>query len=376
MNLSYWEQTTFFKDIDVIVVGSGIVGLTTAIELKQQAPKLKVVVLERGSLPSGASTKNAGFACFGSISELTNDLEKIGLDSLLTLVEMRWKGLQRLRQRVGDKPLVFKPFGGYELFLNNQDFENYANRLSFFNKHLAPIIGQQNIFTVTNDKIKSFGFKNIQQLVFNSAEGQIHTGQMMKALLKIATEKGVDIINGITVKNLYEEGQKVCIETVDGWKLSARKVVVAVNGFAQRLFPKLNVAPARNQVLITKPIKNLPFKGTFHYDSGYYYFRNVGNRVLFGGGRNLALEVETTDKFGMTSLIQEQLSKMLNEIILPNTDYEVDQWWSGILGVGNTKEPILKMYSDRIGVAVRLGGMGVAIGSLIGAAAAKMILES
>ena len=89
MQLSYWEQTTFFKNIDVIVVGSGIVGLTTAIELKAKSPKLKVVVLERGSLPSGASTKNAGFACFGSISELTNDLEEIGLDNLMNLVEIR-----------------------------------------------------------------------------------------------------------------------------------------------------------------------------------------------------------------------------------------------------------------------------------------------
>ena len=138
----------------------------------------------------------------------------------------------------------------------------------------------------------------------------------------------------------------------------------------------MKTSPARNQVLITKPIKKLPFEGTFHYNSGYYYFRNINNRILFGGGRNLALETETTDLFGNTKLIQGELSKMLKEIILPNTDYEIDQWWSGILGVGNTKEPIVKMYSDRIGVAVRLGGMGIAIGSLIGKEAAKMILEN
>ena len=184
MNLSYWEQTTFFENIDIIVVGSGIVGVTTAIELKTKFPKLKIVVLERGSLPSGASTKNAGFACFGSISELTNDLEQVGLDKLLSLVEMRWKGLQRLRQRIGDKLLGFKAFGGYELFLNNENFEKHADKLSFFNKHLEEIIGTQNIFTISNEKIKSFGFKNVQQLIFNAAEGQIHTGQMMKALLK------------------------------------------------------------------------------------------------------------------------------------------------------------------------------------------------
>ena len=376
MQLSYWEQTTFFENIDVLVVGSGIVGLTTAIELKTKSPKLKVVVLERGSLPSGASTKNAGFACFGSISELTEDLGQLGLDNLLNLVERRWKGLLQLRKIIGDQALGFKSLGGYELFLKNEDFEKYADKLSFFNQHLKPIIGQQDIFSVSNDKIKTFGFQKVNQLIFNGAEGQIHTGQMMKALLKIANEKGIDIINGVTVKEIQEENQQVIIETTNDWRLSTKKVVVAVNGFAKRLFPELKTSPARNQVLITKPIKKLPFEGTFHYNSGYYYFRNINNRILFGGGRNLALETETTDLFGNTKLIQGELSKMLKEIILPNTDYEIDQWWSGILGVGNTKEPIVKMYSDRIGVAVRLGGMGIAIGSLIGKEAAKMILEN
>ena len=242
MQLSYWEQTTFFKNIDVIVVGSGIVGLTTAIELKTKSPKLKVVVLERGSLPSGASTKNAGFACFGSISELTNDLEEIGLDNLMNLVEMRWKGLQRLRQRIGDKALGFKALGGYELFLKKEDFENHADKLSFFNQHLQSIIGTDDIFSHSTDKIKTFGFQNVNQLIFNSAEGQIHTGQMMKSLLKIATEKDVEIINGITVKEIHEENNQVIIETANNWKFTAKKVVVAVNGFAQRLFSELKVS--------------------------------------------------------------------------------------------------------------------------------------
>jgi len=284
--------------------------------------------------------------------------------------------LQRLRERIGDKALDFKAFGGYELFLNNEDFEKYADKLSFFNQHLKSIIGTNNIFSISSDKIKNFGFQGVHQLIFNQSEGQIHTGQMMKTLLRIAKEKGVDIINGITVQEIYEENQQVIIETANNWKISTKKVLVAVNGFAKRLFSELNVTPARNQVLITKPIKNLPFQGTFHYDSGYYYFRNIGNRVLFGGGRNLALEAETTDEFGNTALIQEQLIKMLKEVILPNTAYEIEQWWSGILGVGNTKKPIVKMYSDKIGVAVRLGGMGIAIGSLIGEQAARMILDA
>ncbi len=66
--LSYWEQESFFKGIDVAVIGSGIVGLTAAIHLKTLEPHSRIVVLERGALPTGASTRNAGFACFGSLT--------------------------------------------------------------------------------------------------------------------------------------------------------------------------------------------------------------------------------------------------------------------------------------------------------------------
>ena len=59
MNLSYWEQKEWLQNIDFTIVGSGIVGLSTAVFLKKRFPKSKILVLEKGILPQGASTKNA-----------------------------------------------------------------------------------------------------------------------------------------------------------------------------------------------------------------------------------------------------------------------------------------------------------------------------
>jgi glycine/D-amino acid oxidase-like deaminating enzyme len=77
MTLSYWEYKTWFSNIDFTIVGSGIVGLNCALSLSRRFPKAKILILEKGILPQGASTKNAGFACFGSISEVLSDLETI-----------------------------------------------------------------------------------------------------------------------------------------------------------------------------------------------------------------------------------------------------------------------------------------------------------
>ena len=120
--LSFWEKESFFKNIDVAIIGSGIVGLSAALTIKEKTPSVRVVIFERGALPEGASTRNAGFACFGSITELLDDLETHSEDEVFALVEKRYKGLLKLRQRLGDKNLDYKEWGGYEIFKSsNQD---------------------------------------------------------------------------------------------------------------------------------------------------------------------------------------------------------------------------------------------------------------
>src|SRR5690554_7712455 len=119
MNLSYWEYKSWFTNVDYTIVGSGIVGLNCALHLKRRFPESKILVLEKGMLPQGASTKNAGFACFGSLSEVLDDLKHHSEAEVVSLVERRWNGLKMLRNSLGDTSIGFKNYGGYELFFEN-----------------------------------------------------------------------------------------------------------------------------------------------------------------------------------------------------------------------------------------------------------------
>jgi glycine/D-amino acid oxidase-like deaminating enzyme len=148
--------------------------------------------------------------------------------------------------------------------------------------------------------------------------------------------------------------------------MKARNVLICTNGFAQQFLPNRDINPARAQVLVTTPIENLKVKGTFHYQQGYYYFRNVEDRILLGGGRNLDFKGETTTELDTTSQITNALTDLLKNVILPNQQFSIEYNWSGIMGVGQTKAPIIEKIDERIAVGVRLGGMGVAIGSLVG----------
>lgn len=371
--LSYWEYDAFFRDLDFLVVGAGIVGLNAALRLREKNPKARIVVLERGPLPIGASTRNAGFACFGSMTELLDDLATLGEEQVWALVRRRYEGLQRLRARVGDRALHYQQRGGYELFRAGEEevYSRCLDHLQKFNRELAALTGEAQTFAVRDDQLETFRFGGVQHLIWNKAEGQVHTGHMMRHLLRLTQQADIQILGGIPVQKLAD-GE---VRTAQGWSISARRILVATNGFARQLLPELAVEPARNQVLVTEPVAQLPFQGTFHYDRGYVYFRNIGQRVLLGGARHLAKAEETTSEFGLTETIQDTLLELLHQVILPGrSEVSIAARWSGILGVGTTKEPILHQVNDSTLAAVRLGGMGVAIGSLLGEEAADVLM--
>lgn len=370
MQLSYWELKNWFTGVDYTIVGSGIVGLHTALRLRERFPDAKILVLEKGMLPEGASTKNAGFACFGSLSEIIDDLKSHTEEEVIQLVQKRWDGLQLLRKNLGDLALDLKPFGGYELFLNTDEssYSECLQKLPFINEILRPLFKAE----VFSKEIDRFGFQNIQEYtVFNPFEAQIDTGNMMQALLKKAHAAGILILNNQSVTGFSEHTSGVQV-ALNAFTFNTGKLLFATNGFATEL-TQGEVKPARAQVLITQEIPNLDIKGTFHLDRGYYYFRNINNRILLGGGRNLDFEGETTTNLSQTDLIQNKLEELLKTVILPNQEFQIAHRWSGIMGVGAHKKPIVKALSEHVYCGVRMGGMGVAIGSLIGQELADLV---
>lgn len=368
MNFSYWEYKEWFSNVDFTIIGSGIVGLNCALHLRSKHPKAKILILEKGMLPQGASTKNAGFACFGSLSELIEDLKNHTEQEVIELVQKRWNGLQLLRKNLGDSNINYQQNKGYELFQDASFYESCLTQKDTINQLLYPIFNQD-VFT---ESTNLFQFKNIQNnYIVNELEGQIDTGKMMIALLKKAAKAGIQIINNIEVLGFEDQVSQVEIQTKE-LSFTTQNLCISTNGFAQQLIQE-NVVPARAQVLVTKPIKHLQIKGTFHLDKGYYYFRNIDDRILLGGGRNLDFKAEETTEFGQTALIQKRLEELLKTVILPNADFEIERRWSGIMGVGSQKNTIVKALSSRVFCGVRLGGMGVAIGSLVGKELADLI---
>ncbi len=374
--LSYWEKTQLLH-YDLVVLGGGITGMCCAISYKKQNPNASVAILERGLFSSGASTKNAGFACFGSLTELMDDRQHMDEKTLCKIVNMRLEGLALLREILGDQALGLQWKGGYELFFEKNP--KALDQIDYFNSLLKPLLHKA-VFSHNNTKINKFGFDSgkVKHLIENPFEGQINTGKMMRALRSKVNQLDISFFSHATLTNFELETPAQILSLSlknQEIQLTCQKLAICNNGFATQLLPDLNLSPGRGLVLLTEPIPNLKIKGAFHYEEGYYYFRDIENRILLGGGRNLDLNAETTTSFGINSKIKEKLISDLKQFILPDQKFSIEMEWSGIMAFGKDKMPIVKKESNNIAIGVKLGGMGVAIGSKVGEKVAALLQE-
>lgn len=359
--ISIWEQETFFRQRDIVIIGAGFTGLWTALHLKKKYPHKAILIVESGIVPTGASGRNAGFACFGSPSEIVSDIETMGLSNALELVAKRYKGLQMIQQYFNATDIDFDLCGGYELL---QD-EKYLNELDRLNEWIAPITGVKQTYQISQDKLNMFGFAKAKYLVENQLEGGLHSGKLLVQLTNKVQQLGVEFLFATSITHTEESATGVRLTTQQGFNVSAEKIVICTNAYAKKLLPEIDIVPARGQVLVTAPIPNLKIKGTFHYEEGYYYFRNFGDRLLLGGARNKDVDNEKTTVLATTELIQNELERFLNQVILPGKQPAITHRWAGVMAMGSEKTPIVNNISDRISCIVRLGGMGVALAPVI-----------
>ena len=376
--ISIWEKESFFAPQDIIIVGNGFVGLWSAFHLKKKKPNLKITIVDRGTIPTGASTRNAGFACFGSLSELIHDGKIMGTKKMLELVEMRYKGLKNIQKYFSKKEMDFDLCGGYELYdeIDKKSSKKLIQNIEYLNSLLQPITKTKQTFNLIDSKISDFGFGKTKHLIKNKLEGYLHSGKLVQALLQKVQSMGVQVFTGTEIKSTEKINGQIELRTHQHFNLISKQVLICTNAFAKDLLPELDIVPARGQVLVTSEITDLPWKGSFHSDEGFYYFRNIGKKVLLGGARNKAFEQEETTQMDITINIQEELERYLNEVVLPKQkgQYTIDYRWSGIMAMGSEKMPIIKEIEPNIFCAVRMSGMGVALAPIVGKSVAKLML--
>ncbi|MFM8771448.1 MAG: NAD(P)/FAD-dependent oxidoreductase [Candidatus Kapaibacterium sp.] len=361
---SFWEVEAW-SDADVVVIGGGLIGVQTALRIAQTEPNRRVMLLERGLVPTGASTRNAGFACIGSISEVVADIDLLGQDAAVDIVRRRYEGLQGLMQTCQGYDVGFTRDGGHEIFLEHHPS---LDRIDEVNELLRPIT---NVTTFIRDDLRAreFGFApHVRHLVTSPVEGTLHSGKLVDVLWGLAQRAGVMIRTGAEVMSIEDATDHATVHVRVGtsdYQVRTGNVVVSTNAWIPELVSTgiaSQIQPARGQIIITEPLASMPLRGSYHYDEGYVYFRPVNDRILLGGARNLAFDQERTTSHDVTEDIQGALETLLREVIAPyQPNIRIEHRWAGTMAFSPSKHPIVERVSSHVTVAFGCNGMGVAL---------------
>lgn len=359
MQISHWEQTTYYREADIVIAGAGLMGLWSAWELLQKNPHLTITILDKHPTPLGASTRNAGFACFGSLTELISDEATMGTDAVLAIVEMRYRGIEKIKQLFNKEEIDYDACGGYEtLMATHPAHDLLTEKIEYFNQLVFPFI-KTNAFALATSQLSAFGLKNFDALIFNRCEAAIHSGKLVNALTKKLLTKGVKIISGNGIESYRSGSDQIEIFLNNKAEIKAGKLLLATNAFTNAITGKYLVTPGRGQILLSSPIPDLKTIGTFHFDEGFYYWRNIGDHILIGGARNADFEAEETTDLTGSDTIRNVLSHFLQKHF--NYPITIAQSWSGIMGFTKDKKPLFEELEKNVYVATACNGMGVAL---------------
>lgn len=335
MTTSHWQRQHSFitPDIstDVLVVGGGYVGLSTAYWITELRPDLKVTVLERSQCGSGASGRNAGFLTLGSASFYKSLCVKWGKEKALGLFQFAEESLELAHRHIlkSSPEIKFERTTSLTLFQNQTQFEAWKNdkfKPEDFKFEWLPAAGLPEPL-----RPKFFGAYEV------GPEYKINPIQLLGSLKKHLLSRKVQIIENVMAAELTADGVMTEINTI-----KARQVVLALNGYFPEFHTQFKdvITPRRAQMLAVE------LEEDFHCPSLHYdppervYWRKVSDKVLvIGGKRLLDEEGELGDFEKLSPLIQKGLEQYLKDQL--GIRYKVINRWSGTMGFTDHELPLV-----------------------------------
>ncbi len=347
---SYWDYDAIFPErLDYCIVGAGFTGIGMAMGLREKLPDAHILIIEQLPMGTAASTKNAGFLCFGSPSEVLDAMTTIGEKDAMSDIRKRWEGAAFLKHICKKLHIPIGMHGAYEIIDNEEIRRSVLQALPAINRLLADI-SPELVW-----ESRHVTWTDCREVLFCQAEGQIHPGMLWNALKKHLRKLNIEIVQNCTLSDYQQNGNCVEMTINDAFHTDTRKLILTTNAFQENLD---DVRPARNIVTLYKA--DIDMKSNIHYDKGYVYMRALDGYFLVGGGRNIDAETEAHAEFGSNEKILHYLrgckEKLLN-FELP--DKPVWQW-SGIITSGKDGNPLIEKLDKNILYTGRYGGMGVA----------------
>lgn len=356
-------------DTDTVIVGGGLAGLTTALELARAG--VAVVVLDSESIGFGASGRNGGivspaFACGGDAIAA-----RVGADNARALHRLSIEGVARLRDTIDRLAITgADPVPG---LLNLRRFDHSADLHAYADEF-------------ARDYDYPFTYLNRAQIGERLFTGRYLHGLEDKRAFHIhplnylrALAREVERLGGL----IYEHSPAVGADLgatkrirTPGGQVQARRAVFATGGHTGPLIPRLQrgVLPIATYMMLTEAAPDLIATaiGTRaavlddRRASDYYRLVDGGSRLLWGG--------RITTRAASAEGVARALRRAMLDVYPQLAQLKTDLAWSGQMAYARHLMPQLGQMSPNVWHITAFGGHGLNTTAIAGKVLAEAML--
>lgn len=362
MSASFWLDRTPSvekKTFDVVIVGAGLTGLSTAYWLQKEDPTLKVAIIEKNRVAFGASGRNAGFVTCGSVEHFNRMISKHGLEQAVEIWKFSETNLQLLQQEIiqdqGAK-IQFEKKGAFSLAAQETEFTEL--------KKVSEVMTSLKIPTEIvegGDIEKRLGAVNFVGGIKYLGDASTNPVALLDLLRSKIKAEIFESVEAFKIDNL-PDGTKIL--KTDKGDFETSMVVLALNGYSANLHPYFRdkIFPTRGQCLMTEAVPRFmegPCYANFYLD----YFRQIPTgELLIGGFRQIEKQTEVGYSDHITDLIQESLHKFVVTYLPKLSEAKVTHRWGGVMGFSKDGEPMVGSIPDDPAIYFAGGYTGHGVG--------------
>ena len=346
MSTSYWLDRTpqvGNRTYDVIIVGAGISGLSTAYWLNKEDPSLKIAIVEKSRLCHGASGRNAGFITCGSVEHFNRLIGKHGLEQATEIWKFSEENLRLLKEEIvqdGAADLEFEQNGAYSLAAQENEYEEL--------KSVAATMKKLGIPTETYDANqirKNVGATNFVGGIRYLDDASVNP---VKLVNKMRSKVNIDLCEGVEAFGIESTSEGTRLLKTDAGIFEAPMIMLNMNGYSASLHPWFadKIYATRAQCLMFEAVPrfmNGPCYANFYLD----YFRQIpSGQLLIGGFRQIEKATEVGYSDHITDPIQNALHDFVKTHLPQYKDAKVTHRWSGVMGFSKDGEPMIGSIPD------------------------------
>ncbi len=383
-NISYWvSQTPYYvageplrKSItaDLVIIGGGFTGVSTAYHFSQRYPEKRVVLLEAKTLANGASGRNGGMMLNWINGVETNDPE-----ILRPIYQATSGGIDLIEQIIQrhNLPVDYRRDGTVTVYTSVERAEKKHAEIEQLNA--AGIPGE---FYDRQTLASKLNMRGAYGAWFDPGTGQLNGAQLIRSLRPILVEQGVEIYEHTPVLKI-REGSTITLVTPEA-EVQTGAIVLATNGYTGKLgYFREAIFPLHSHVFATEPLtpeqrEALGWREMAGYsddlDRISYSTMTRDGHVIFGGGSNQSynyLFKNRTAYPGTPDSAHHAFAKMqatLRDYFPNSADLKIAYRWTGTLAITLRRNCSMGVRGQNRNVFYALGysGHGVTLANLAG----------